>query len=237
MAGDSVSEDREGVSGGRCVVSTDKVRVITLSEYDMKQCVDFSVESAKTQQDIEFGQRDTAPRGTREIARDNVIGKMAEVAIAHMLREDFGVRCTVNYDIYPLCKGDDCDLQINGWNIDVKSTRTGRWLLIEADRLRMRKHQTGNNLPDAIFMCRTPWDRDRDSPRGTVELIGAVSLGTLLHARWLPKGAVIPGTNVRLQAANYGIPFSEINGNWGEIIPYMISNRPPDRTAFLIPGA
>ena len=62
-------------------------------------CVQFSNESAKSQQDIEFGQRNTAPRSIKEIARDNLIGKMAEVAVVKMLREDYQLHLPINYEI------------------------------------------------------------------------------------------------------------------------------------------
>lgn len=215
------------------------MKTVDLSEYDMKRCSDFALESAKSQQSIEFGQRDTSPRKMNEIARDNMIGKMAEVAVTRMLREDFGLHYVANFDIYPRGECDDFDLQINGWNIDVKSTRAGRWLLFEVDKLRMRKNQAHNNLPDAIFMCRTPWDRAADKPVGSVELIGAVSLDSLLSgrsgARRFMKGECIPNTGVRLQAENYGIHFNDINKNWRSIIPYMLDNSPPNAASYLIP--
>ncbi|SFP37079.1 hypothetical protein SAMN02910344_01211 [Ruminobacter amylophilus] len=215
------------------------IKTIVLSKYDMQRCVDFSKESAKSQQAIEFGQSDTVPRRIAEIARDNLIGKMAEVAITHMLREDFGLHFTVNFDIYPRGEWDDFDVQINGWNVDIKSTRIGQWLLFEVDKLRMRQNQKYNNLPDAIFMCRTPWNRELDEPKGTVELIGAVSLKNLLSNNSkvvrLKKGDFIPNTRAKLQAENYGIHFSNISSDWGSIIPYMLTNPPPDASAYIIP--
>ena len=214
-------------------------KTIVLSEYDMQRCLSFSKESAESQQAIEFGQSDTVPRKTAEIARDNLIGKMAEVAVSRMLREDFGVHFTVNFDIYPRGEWDDFDVQINGWNIDIKSTRTGQWLLFEVDKLRMRQNQKYNNLPDAIFMCRTPWNRETDEPKGEVELIGAVSLKVLLSGnpkvKRLKKGDCIPNTRARLQAENYGIHFRNLNSDWDSIIPYMLKNSPPDTSAYIIP--
>ena len=213
------------------------IKTIFLPEYDMQRCVDFSNKSAKSQQSIEFGQSDTVPRRTAEIARDNLIGKMAEVAITHMLREDFGLHFTVNFDIYPRGEWDDFDVQINGWNVDIKSTRTGQWLLFEVDKLRMRQYQKYNNLPDAIFMCRTPWNRETDEPIGNVELIGAISLKNLLSnpkVMRLKKGDFIPNTRAKLQAENYGIHFTNISSDWGAIIPYMLTNPPPDASAYII---
>lgn len=214
------------------------MKTIVLSAYDMARCIAFSKKSAESQQAIEFGQSDTVPRKTAEIARDNLIGKMAEVAVTRMLREDFNLHFTVNFDIYPRGEWDDFDVQINGWNVDIKSTRTGKWLLFEVDKLRMRKNQKNNNLPDAIFMCRTPWNRETDEPIGNVELIGAVSLGYLLSnnptVKRLNKGDFIPNTRTSLQADNYGIHFDNIKSDWASIIPYMLHNSPPDSSSFII---
>ena len=167
----------------------------------------------------------------REIARDNLIGKMAEVAVTRMLREDFKVHVPVNFDIYPAGEGDDCDIQIKKWSVDVKSTRSGQWLLIEDDRIKMRKNQTINNLPDAIFMCRTPWNRGNDTPLGTVELIGAISLKVLLsqdpRVLRLKKGECIPNTKAKLQADNYAVNFEYLNHDWNAIIWHMLNNAPP----------
>ena len=197
----------------------------------MQRCIDFSIKSAKSQQAVEFGQYDTIPRRIAEIARDNLIGKMAEAAVSQMLREDFGVHYAVNYEIYPKGEWDDFDMQINGWNVDIKSTRSGQWLLFDVDKLRMRQNQEHNNLPDMIFMCRTPWDRIADKPVGTVDLIGAVSLGFLLSdsqdVKRLKKGDYIPNTNTKLQAENYGVHFSNINPNWTAIITFMLKTFPP----------
>ncbi len=214
-------------------------KTIVLTEYEMQRCVSFSNESAKTQQAIEFGQSDTVPRRTQEIARDNLIGKMAETAVSRMLREDFGLHYAVNFDIYPRGEWDDFDLQINSWNIDIKSTRIGQWLLFEVDKLRMRQNQAVNNLPDAVFMCRTPWIRESDSPEGSVELIGSVSLKTLLSPSKkvlrLKKGDFIPYTKSRLQAENFAINFRDLNSDWELIINYMLKNPPPDVSAYFIP--
>ena len=215
------------------------MKTIILSAYDMERCVAFSKKSAESQQAIEFGQSDTVPRIPKEIARDNLIGKMAEVAVANMLREDFNLHYAVNFDIYPRGEWDDFDVQINGWNVDIKSTRTGQWLLFEVDKLRMRQHQNHNNLPDAIFMCRTPWNKEMDEPKANkVDLIGAVSLSRLLSddpkVKRLKKGDFIPNTKTPLQAENYGIHFSNIKSDWASIIHYMLENSPPNASAYVI---
>lgn len=215
-------------------------KTMTLTEAEMNMCITFSKASAESQQAIEFGQHDTLPRKTQEIARDNLIGKMAEVAVARMLRENYGIHFPVNFEIYPRGEWDDCDVQIKGWNIDIKSTRTGQWLLFEVDKLRMRQNQQINNLPDAVFMCRTPWDRDKDVPIGTVELIGAISLKMLLtpdkRILRLRKGDYIPNTRAKLQADNLAVNFSDLNHDWDMIIHHMITNSPPDSSSYRIPS-
>ena len=150
--------------------------IIELTREEMEKCI--SKKSAESQQPIEFGQHDTLPRDTAEIARDNLIGKMAELAVSRKLRELFGLHIPIDYEIYPRGEWDDCDISINGWNIDIKSTRIGHWLLFEWHKLRIRAPQ--NKLPHAVFMCKTPWDMDNDLPLGSVEIIGTVSLHRLL---------------------------------------------------------
>ena len=211
-------------------------KTITLTPDEMQKCKMFSEESAKSQQDIEFGQKDTKPRPISEIARDNLIGKMAEVAVSRMLREEYGIHFPVNFEIYPRGEWDDCDVQIKSWSIDIKSTRSGHWLLFETSKLKMRQNQKINNLPDAVFMCRTPWDRDTDSPIGTVELIGAISLEKLLSkdpkVKHLKKGDFIPNTKARLQAENLAVEFDDLNHDWEQIIKFMINNNPTASSSY-----
>ena len=213
-----------------------KYKVITLTSDEMQKCIDFSNKSAETQQDIEFGQKDTQPRPMQEIARDNLIGKMAEVAVARMLREEFGIHYSVNFEIYPRGEWDDCDVQVKSWSVDIKSTRSGHWLLFEKSKLKMRQNQKINNLPDAVFMCSTPWGRDNDVPIGNVELIGAISLKTLLSnnekVKHLKKGEFIPNTKAKLQADNLAVNFNDLNHDWKQIIAYMVNNPPSDSSAF-----
>lgn len=204
--------------------------VITLTPDEMQKCVEFSQKSAETQQDIEFGQKDTKPRPTKEIARDNLIGKMAEVAVLRMLREKYGIHYPVNYEIYPRGEWDDCDVKIGGWSIDIKSTRIGKWLLFETNKLKMRQSQKINNL-DALIMCKTPWNMDKDEPIGTVELIGLISMKKLLSSdpkvKHLKKGDFIPNTKSKLQAENLAVAFDDLEHNWDMMIDYMTKNPPP----------
>lgn len=204
--------------------------VITLTPDEMQKCIEFSKKSAETQQDIEFGQKDTKPRQTEEIARDNLIGKMAEVAVLRMLREKYGIHYPVNYEIYPRGEWDDCDVKIGGWSIDIKSTRIEKWLLFETNKLKMRQSQKINNL-DALIMCKTLWNMDKDEPKGTVELIGLISMKKLLSSdpkvKHLKKGDFIPNTKSKLQAENLAVAFDDLEHNWDMMIDYMTNNPPP----------
>lgn len=59
--------------------------IIELTHEELNKCSEFAYKCAQNQQSIEFGQSDTIPRLTNEIGRDNLIGKIAEVAFAKMM--------------------------------------------------------------------------------------------------------------------------------------------------------
>lgn len=82
-------------------------KTITLTKEELEKCKAFSEKSAKTQQPIEFGQSDTVARKRAEIARDTLIGKMAEVAFARMLKEDFNLDVPLDFEVYARGKWDD----------------------------------------------------------------------------------------------------------------------------------
>ena len=209
------------------VIGMDKI--ITLTPDELQKCKEFSIKSAKSQQAIEFGQTDTKARSVSEIARDNLIGKMAEVAFARMLKEDFNIDIPLDFNVYARGKWDDNDMVINGWNIDIKSTRIGHWLLIEWSKLNFRQKQ--GELPHAFFMCKTEWDMDKDEPVGTVDLVGSISLNKLKagapHIHTIRKGEFLPDTHTRLQADNFGVRFRNLNHKWSEVIPYILEHEPP----------
>lgn len=207
---------------------------IFLSQEELDKCWQFSLDSAGSQQGIEFGQSDTDVRKTSEIARDNLIGKMAEVAISKMLKEQFNLEIPLDFEVYSRGKWDDNDVEINGWHIDVKSTRIGHWLLIEWNKLNFRQKQ--GELPHAFFMCKTDWDMKVDVPKGSVDLVGCISTTKLKagmpHVRVLRKGDYIPGTHTRLQADNFGVEFNDLQKDWKVIIEYMLHNSPPDLSEY-----
>ena len=204
---------------------------ITLWEQEFEKCVEFAKRCALNQQQIEFGQADTKPRDTAEISRDNLIGKMAEVAFAKMVRERCGIEIELDFNYYPRGEWDDQDAEINGWRIDIKATRKGgRWMLIEWSKLDFRQKQ--DRLSHLYVMASVDWDRDRDLPHRDVELVGCASIQKLkpniASTQILPKGTCIPGTKTPLQADNYGIPFTALENNWDYVMQYILSNEPPD---------
>ena len=67
------------------------VKDIRLTEEELARCIEFSTTSAPNQQAIEFGQHTTKARSSREIARDNLIGKIAEIAFSKMMKENYGI--------------------------------------------------------------------------------------------------------------------------------------------------
>lgn len=203
--------------------------VLTEMEYD--KCVDFARKCALNQQRIEFGQRDTKPRATDEISRDNLIGKMAEVAFSRMLHDVYQIDVGLDFNYYPRGEWDDQDAVINGWRIDVKATRKGgRWMLIEWSKLDFRQKQ--EKLSHLYAMAIVDWDRTRDLPSRRVEVVGCASVMKLRPGvpttLVLRKGAYIPGTKTPLQADNYGISFSDLEKDWESVIQYITTHSPPN---------
>lgn len=181
--------------------------IVRLTDYQMKLCKLFSEESAKTQQRIEFGQRGTE-RTINEIAKDNLIGKMGEAAVAKMLNEEFHLHVPTNFEIYQRGDYDDNDLEINGWSIDVKTTRRGKYLLLEKHKVDFRIKLF--TFPDVILMCRVPNDDSNE-----VEIIGCISASRLINpntpeVRRLKMGDYIPNTLCQLQADNYCVRFQDL---------------------------
>lgn len=208
---------------------------IALNEQEFLKCVEFAKTCALNQQQIEFGQSDTKPRETSEISRDNLIGKMAEVAFAKMLQERYDIAIELDFNYYPRGKWDDQDAEINGWRIDVKATRKGgRWMLIEWSKLDFRQKQ--DKLSHLYVMASVDWDRGHDLPHREVDLVGCASIQKLKPNNAttvvLRKGTCIPGTKTPLQADNYGIRFSDLEDNWDYVMQYMLDNDPPDLSLY-----
>lgn len=207
------------------------VKNILLSQDELARCMEFSQRSAPNQQAIEFGQRSTKARGTHEIARDNLIGKIAEVAFSKIMKENYGIDVPLDFNYYPRGQWDNQDAVINGWRIDVKGTRKGgHWMLIEWNKLNFR--QRDNNLSHLYVMFSVDWDRNMDYPTGRVSYEGAVSLKKLRSGcqttHILRKGSTLPGTNTILQADNYGIQFCDLYKHMNRLVAYLTEQEPAE---------
>ena len=206
---------------------------IQLTENELNKCLEFSEISAQNQQKIEFGQKTTSPRKVSEIARDNLIGKIAEVAFCKLLKENYGIDIELDFNYYPRGQWDSQDAEVNGWRIDIKGTRKGgHWLLIEWNKLNFR--QRDNNLSHVFVMFSVDWNRNIDAPTGKASFEGIASLNKLNrytpNTRVLLKGSCIPGTHARLQADNYGIHFDNLFKDLDTFILWLQSPPPASVT-------
>ena len=197
---------------------------IILTDTEMEKCREFSRISAENQQAIEFGQNTTKQRPKSEIARDNLIGKIAEVAFSKMMKENNGVEVPLDFNYYPRGQWDNQDTVINGWRIDVKGTRSGgRWMLVEWNKLDFR--QRDNNLSHLFVMFTVEWDRDTDHVYK-----GAASIAKLRRDSpktvTLRKGELLPGTKTRLQADNYGIHFDNLYKHLNTLVRNLLESPP-----------
>lgn len=207
------------------------VKKVVLTNEEMQKCREFSEKSAKSQQRVEFGQHTTKERPIEEIARDNMIGKIAEVAFQKILRENYGIDVGLDWKIYDRGIWDVDDVEYNGWRIDVKATRQGgRWMLIEWSKLDFR--QKGNNLSHIYAMFTVGWNRSTNQPDGTACFKGVVSLKKLNNTtettKVLHKGRYLPGvqSKVPLQADNYGILFEDLCTDFDVLVKALMKAPP-----------
>lgn len=192
---------------------------IVLTEEEIEKCKCFSSETSKSQRSIEFGEIDTIPRSSKEISRDSMIGKMAEVAFSKLMKE-YKIDIELDFNIYPIYQGDNADAVYNGWKIDVKSSRYGaRWLLVEEERIKSKK------CCDIFVMAITDWNRETDQNGKNVELIGFTSKKKLKKSIFIKKGDLLPGKNVKMQSSNFGIRTDELCKDWDLLATFISSNK------------
>lgn len=221
---------------------------VRLTQSELKQCSDFALNSAKSQQAIEFGNYKTRPRSLKELARDTLIGKLGEVAFSRLLKEKFDVFVELDFKIYPQGIWDVDDFVLFGQRIDVKATRSGgRWLLVELNKLEFRQRE--NKLPYAFLFAITGWDRKTDYPTGIITLSGYAYLNQICHpekiglrdasicqgikgTQFLKQNDLIPGTNTPLQADNCGRSVRLLEKNWCNLINLLKEASNADRKSF-----
>ncbi len=218
-----------------------------LTQQELELCINFARDSAPTQQDYEFGERSTGARTAFEISRDNLIGKIAEVAFKNIIEANYPSIPEINLDfeVYERGKYDEQDASINGYNIDVKGTREGgRWFLIEWNKLRFRSRE--NKLPQYFAAFSVGWDRLRDYPSGKATFQGLIPIAWLSfpHAikeariEILRKDSFIPNTGTRLQTDNYGIRFCHLirsDKGINACINNMVNGKEKEVLDFILP--
>jgi hypothetical protein len=212
---------------------------IILTKNEIDKCKEFSVICAENQQEIEFGQSDTNKRSKKEIARDNLIGKLAEVAFAKMLKEKYDIVVDLDFNYYPRGVWDHDDVHLNDWLIDIKATRPGsEWMLIEWSKLRFRKKE--DKLSHIYIMAEVGWDREADEPLSNVRLVGYAYLNELAYGKEgtyiLRKGKILPRKSTELQADNFGRPFRMLNSDWDELIKNITEKSPPNTRDYKVPN-
>jgi hypothetical protein len=194
---------------------------VYLTDYDMEQCKLFAREAARTgtHEQNEFGNWNTIRRSPDRMYQDILTGKLAEVAVARWMYSGYGVKVPTNFEQIPLGDCDNEDFQVNGWALDIKCTKTGRWLLFEKHKAEYRK-RTGT-APDFVIMCR--------EKHKAIEIVGGISFRHLTapdgeRVRFIRKGEQIPGTTTRLKADNYAVPFERL-GDPDRILRWTAENR------------
>lgn len=198
------------------------IRII-LNQEEINKCIEFSKKCANNQQEIEFGESTTIHRNVKEISRDNLIGKMAEVAFQKFIKSKFNIDTEVDFNYYPRGVWDDADISINGWRFDIKSSRVGAsWLLVEQNKINFRKKY--NNNSHIFVMSVTGWDRKNDTNLNYVDIVGYISYKKLINSTMIHKGEFLPNKNIKLQSDNYCVKFNNLNKDWDLLINTIINN-------------
>lgn len=211
---------------------------IQLNSEDIDRCKKFADSSAPTQQAIEYGQNSTKERPIEEISRDTLIGKLGEVAFQKILKENYNIDIDIDFNTYPKGKYDKQDATINGWRIDVKSTKAGsRWMLIEWNKLDFRQKE--NCLSHLYTMFTVEWDKNNNEPTGKVRYEGTIFINKLkveckgTKVKVLKKGTILPGTEktkpIPLQADNFGIRLDELNSDLDRLLTEYVLKSPPSK--------
>lgn len=209
--------------------------VVKLSEESMQKSYKFAAESARSQRPAPFGQKNERQRDNFAILNNTWLGKIAEIAFAQMLKNNYGVNVELDFDVYPRGKWDSVDVQINNWNIDIKSSKYGsRWFLIEWSKIDFN-HSSGT-LPHIFVMTTVDWNKTTNIPSGNVNLVGMMYTNDLVptnpKVHTLLRGDNIPGTTTPLYADNYGVAFHDLNSDWDKIIDYILHHNPPSLSGY-----
>lgn len=198
------------------IVDIDKAHILQLEE--------FSLATANKMQAVEFGNKKTKKRPAKEIARDIMIGKVAELAVAMHLQNITGIRTALDLNIYPRGIGDTADFLFGTHRIDIKATRqTGRYLLISEHNLITRKEQ--GTLPHSFILVIVGWENDKFSGKTFIggytfieDICDVNKIGTpdiaLGQAFYVAAGKKLGGTEMKMQANNLAIHYLRLSNDW-----------------------
>ena len=218
---------------------------IVIPKEKVRECWAFSKECAKSQQSFEFGEANSHHRPADEIARDNMIGKLGEVALQQLFAK-FGIDVDLDMSIYGVGEWDRCDVEFNGWMLDVKCTQRGSHFLIEWNKLQFRAD--ADELPHYFVMTRLARNNSitlngPESDTIGVDLVGYIDVRELVESNpsvlVLEPGDCIPGTNTPVTAKNFCIPFADItklNNDWAHLAEQLNTETPFDLSTYRAPG-
>jgi hypothetical protein len=191
------------------------------------RCRKFATEVADHQESTEFRNSNTKPRSREDVIDDTFMGKLGEEAVAMYLRKFFEVVVLLDYNIYEdKCIGDDQDIEINGWRIEIKTTKsTSRYLLVDQGNIDSKT--TLGTLPHACILCKVGRDRDdTGKPYVFVDIEGWAGIDRVKESLFLKAGQFIPNTDTKLQAPNYLIHEDHLNHNLMSLFKHTMTHKP-----------
>jgi hypothetical protein len=206
-------------------------RKIVLSAHELRRCSEFSQLMGELNQAHEFNNRFTNRRKTEQIARDHLIGKVAEVAVHNFLCSLNLTPDAVDFTVIGKEARDSDDLKVADRTISVKATEKGRFLLVHEGQLRW-------SLSDFYFLCQSFLGKAESST--FVVLLGYVSKTDLVSVRayedWIRSGTPLsaeicgsrssfvrhgnplPGPKVIMQASNLFVPPEKLRTDWQTLV-------------------
>jgi hypothetical protein len=201
---------------------------VSISQNDFERCRAFSEEMGRLNQAYEFNNATTARRPPSEVARDNLIGKVAECAVRKLLSAIGLPVSAVDFTIIGENQRDAGDLTVNGKTISVKATEKGKYLLVHEQQLRW-------DISDLYILCKATNGR-------SVELLGYAIKKDLINedrisdwknkscdielilggvAKLVRESKSLPGKSFKMQATNLYIESGSLRHDWFQIKRFL----------------
>lgn len=171
----------------------------------------------------DFGQFGVAERRYNEVQDSILIGKTAEIAFKKFFDKKFNTDLYIDWKVYKVNQGDQQDFLINNNKIEIKSSKNGKWLLVEKGDIQRRL--SSNMLPHFVVFINVFWDKSTRKPKGYTYINGYIPIESLLRKEnFMKKGSKIPDTNTKLKANNFGIHIEDLYNNWGVLYNKIKTN-------------